>query len=135
MPRPRTSMTPKEQLSLLEARVTTAPAVPAIRAAVAEWRDGRYKGASATSRLLLNYWFKTDHRLPDGSMFRYHDAQRAALETLIYVSEVAGITRHRQLLERFAPNVPGIHILQYDEFSRFCIKMATGSGKTKAMAL
>ena len=43
--------------------------------------------------------------------------------------------RHRDLLERFAPNVPGIHVLQYDEFARYCVKMATGSGKTKVMAL
>jgi len=85
--------------------------------------------------LLLNYWFDTDHRLPNGSAFRYHDAQQEAIETLIYVTEIAGISRHRELLERFAPNVPGIHILQYDEFPRLCIKMATGSGKTKVMAL
>src|SRR5712691_12360732 len=133
MPHPRSSA--PAQLSLLEARVTTAPAVPAIRAAVAEWRGEHYKGASKTSRLLLNYWFSTDHRLPNGSRFRYHHAQREAIETLIYVSEVAGIKRHRELLERFAPNVPGIHVLQYDDFARFCIKMATGSGKTKAIAL
>src|SRR5258708_39812790 len=118
-----------EQPGLLEARVTTAPCVPAIRRAVMEWRGERYKGATKTSRLLLNYWFGTDHRLPNGSRFRYHDAQREAIETPIYVSEVAGITRHRGLLERFAPNVPGIHVLQYDEFPRFAIKMATGSGK------
>ena len=133
MPRRRPSEI--EQPSLLEARVTTAPCVPAIRRAVVEWRSARYKGATKTSRVLLNYWFGTDHRLPNGSRFRYHDAQREAIETLIYVSEVAGITRHRELLERFAPNVPGIHVLQYDEFPRFAIKMATGSGKTKAMAL
>jgi len=131
----RRRSSPTAQLSLLEARVTTAPCVPAIRAAVSDWRDERYKGSSKTSRLLLNYWFRTDHRLANGSRFRYHDAQRDAIETLIYVSEVAGIKRHRELLEKFAPNVPGIHVLQYDEFARFCIKMATGSGKTKAVAL
>ena len=31
--------------------------------------------------------------------------------------------------------MPGIHVLQYDDFARYAIKMATGSGKTKVMAL
>jgi type III restriction enzyme len=124
-----------EQANLLEARVSTAPCVPAVRKAVADWRVSRYKGATATSRLLLNYWFYTDHRMRTGGRFRYHDSQREAIETLVYVYEVAQIRRHRDLLERFAPNVPGIHVLQHDEFPRFCIKMATGSGKTKVIAL
>jgi len=124
-----------EELGLLEARVTTAPCVPAIRKAVADWRAKRYKGASDTSRLLLNHWFAVEHRLPNGSRFEYHQAQRDAMETLIYIYEVAGIRRHRDLLERFAGNVPGIHVLQYDLFPRFGIKMATGSGKTKVIAL
>jgi len=124
-----------EQPSLLEARVTTAPAVPAIRKAVSDWRKDHYAGATETSRLLLNHWFATDHRLPNRTLFRYHDSQREAIESLIYVTEVAKIRRHKELLERFAPNVPGIHVLQHDLFPRFCIKMATGSGKTKVIAL
>ena len=28
-----------------------------------------------------------------------------------------------------------LRLLQYDDFARYCIKMATGSGKTKVMAL
>jgi len=121
--------------NLLEARVTTAPCVPALRKALIAWRRERYKGATNTSRLLLNYWFHTDHRLRSGGGFRYHDAQREAIETLVYVYEVEQVRRHRDLLERFAPNVPGIHVLQHDEFPRYCIKMATGSGKTKVIAL
>jgi type III restriction enzyme len=132
---PRKQKPVGEQANLLEARVTTAPAVPALRKAVAEWRVSRYKGATSTSRQLLNYWFFTDHRLRTGGRFRYHDAQREAIETLIYVYEVAQVRRHRDLLERFAPNVPGIHVLQYDDFPRYCIKMATGTGKTKVIAL
>jgi type III restriction enzyme len=124
-----------DEPSLLEARVTTAPCVPAIRKAVAAWRVARYKGATSTSRLLLNYWFHTDHRLRNRAPFRYHDSQREAIETLVYIYEVAQTRRHRDLLQRFAPNIPGIHVLQYDDFPRYCIKMATGSGKTKVIAL
>src|SRR5579883_738944 len=124
-----------EQLSLLDARVKTAPCVPAIRQAVADWRDRGYRGISDTTRLLLNYWFRTDHRLPNGRAFRYHGSQRAAMETLIYLYEVAGIRRHKALLETFAANAPSLRLLQYDDFARYGIKMATGSGKTKVMAL
>ncbi len=121
-------------MDLLRARVTTAPCVPPIRKAVAEWRKDKYKGATATTKTLFNYWFGTDHRLPGGRSFQYYSAQREALETLVWLYEVQGVRRHRDLIERFA-QVPGIHVLQYDDFARYAIKMATGSGKTKVMAL
>jgi type III restriction enzyme len=134
VPRKRTSIA-LEQENLLQARVTTAPCVPAIRKAVAEWRDAKYVGATDTSRLLLSHWFLADHRSSEGRWFRYHDSQRESIETLIYLYEVAKVRRHAELLERFAPNVSGIHVLQYDNFARYAVKMATGSGKTKVMAL
>lgn len=105
-----------------------------IRKAVDEWRKEKYKGATATTKTLLNYWFATDHRLTDGRPFQYYPAQREAVETLVWLYEVQGIRRHRDLIERFA-KVPGIHVLQYDDYARYAIKMATGSGKTKVMAL
>jgi type III restriction enzyme len=133
VPRKRSAATGGQQ-SLLEARVTTAVCVPAIRKAVSEWRDQRYKGATDTTKLLLNYWFATDHRLPNGGTFAYYPAQQEAIETLVYIYEVERIRRHRDLVERFA-TVPGIHVLQHDDFARYAIKMATGSGKTKVMSL
>jgi type III restriction enzyme len=123
------------QKSLLEARVTTAACVPAIRKAVEEWRDANYKGSSDTSRLLLRHWFATDHRTPSGRAFRYYDSQREAVETVVYLYEVVGVRSHADLLQQFAPNIPGIHVLQYDDFARYAVKMATGSGKTKVMSL
>jgi type III restriction enzyme len=108
--------------------------VPPIRKAVAEWRSRKYKGATDTSKLLLNHWFATDHRVPGGGSFAYYPAQRDAIETLVYLFEVERIRRHRDLVERYA-TVPGIHVLQYDDFARYAIKMATGSGKTKVMSL
>jgi type III restriction enzyme len=123
-----------EQGELLTARVTTAPCVPEIRKAVREWRHAKYKGATDTTKTLFDFWFETDHRLPDGGFFQYYYAQREALETLVWLYEVQQVRRHRDLVERFA-KVPGIHVLQYDDFARYAIKMATGSGKTKVMAL
>jgi type III restriction enzyme len=129
-------MSPKNlaQASLLDVKVTTAPCVPMIRDAVEKWR-GKYKGTTEATRLLLNYWFHTDHRSKDGSFFRYHHSQRQAIETLVYLFEVVKIRRHKDLLETFASQYPGSRLLQYDDFARYCVKMATGSGKTKVMAL
>lgn len=131
----RRTKVPDAQLSLLEPLIRTAPCVPAIRRAVDDWRSRGYRGATDTTRILLNYWFKTDHRLPNGRAFVYHDSQRWAIETLIYLYEAAGVRRHKDLVERFAAANPDLRLLQYDDFARYCIKMATGSGKTKVMSL
>jgi type III restriction enzyme len=136
MPRKRRKKTNADQLGLLEARVATAPLVPVpgIREKVKAWREGQYPGISDTTRILLNYWFYTDHRLPNGRKFAYYYSQREAVETLIYLYEVAKVRRHKNLVEGFATR-SDLHLLQYDDFARYCVKMATGSGKTKAMCL
>src|ERR1019366_10070507 len=100
MPRKRKSDV--DQLGLLEARVSTAPCVPGIREKVKVWRDGGYKGATDTTRLLLNHWFCNDHRLPNGRRFQYNYSQPEAVETLIYLYEVANLRRHKSLVETFA---------------------------------
>ena len=123
-----------DQLGLLEARVATAPLAPDIREKVKAWREGDYKGVSETTRVLLNYWFYTDHRLPNGRKFAYHYFQREAIETLIYLYEAAKVRRHKSLVETFATR-SDLRLLQYDDFARYCVKMATGSGKTKVMSL
>jgi type III restriction enzyme len=122
------------QEDLFKAKVTTAACVPSVREGVEAWRASGYDGATDTTKLLLNYWFLTDHRLPGGRTFRYYEAQRQAIETLIWLYEVVEARSHRDLIERFA-TTSGLHVLQYDNFARYAIKMATGSGKTKVMAL
>ena len=123
-----------DQLGLLEARVATAPLVPGIREKVKAWREDGYNGISDTTRILLNYWFYTDHRLPNGRKFAYHYFQREAVETLIYLYEVTKVRRHKNLVETFATR-SNLRLLQYDDFGRYCVKMATGSGKTKVISL
>lgn len=132
---PHKKKSSKKQLNLLEPEFKTAPCVPAIKLAVDKWRDAGYKGVTETTRTLLNYWFKTDHRLPDGRRFFYFEAQRNSIETLIYLYEVARIRRHKNLIEEFAGSNKDLRLLQYDDFARYCLKMATGSGKTKVMSL
>ena len=125
------------QMSFLENYGKTAPAVPAISHAVGEWRDDDYPGATETSRTLLNFWFRTDHKLATGDKFEYYAAQRVAIESLIYVFEVAKTRRQFDLYERFIPADLGSQLRLPDEalFARYCTKMATGSGKTKVMTL
>src|ERR1700732_1029758 len=64
--------------------------VPKIRAAVAAWRNGGYQGASEVSRQLFRYWFDEDHEVAGfGVPFRYYFGQREAIETLVWLVEVA----------------------------------------------
>ncbi len=127
--------TSQPNLFNIRERLSTAPCVPAIRNAVEAWREGGYKGVTKTTRELLNYWFFTDHKLPNGSVFSYYLSQREAIETLIYVYEVEKIRSRKQLLEKFAISGAELRLPHHDDFARFCIKMATGSGKTKVMSL
>jgi type III restriction enzyme len=124
------------QGDLLQAGGATAPAVPLIREAVASWKAGNYRGISDTTRCLLTHWFPADgHRMRGSTRaFRYHPFQREAIETLIYLYEVEEIRRQKTLLETFVRR-PDIQLLQHDDFARYCLKMATGSGKTKVISL
>ncbi|HRR83176.1 MAG TPA: DEAD/DEAH box helicase family protein [Planctomycetota bacterium] len=122
--------------------LTMAPCVAGIRAEVTRWRERNYEGITGTTRTLLNHWFLADHRLPDGRKFAYHPFQREAIETLIYLYEVKGARRQKALLESYAAGDAGhggpahsLRLLRYDDFARYCVKMATGTGKTKVMAL
>lgn len=55
------------------------PLVAKLRKLVEEWRNSGYEGASATSKALLRWWFKTDHPMynADGEeyLFQYYFAQ------------------------------------------------------------
>ena len=136
MPRRKQIVSPA-QTSFLENYGRTAPAVPAISRAVQEWRNEGYKGATETSKTLLNHWFHTDHKLASGKPFEYFAAQQTAMESLIYVFEIAKIRNLRQLYQQFIPAdlAPDIRLPPYDPFARYCTKMATGTGKTKVMSL
>lgn len=116
-------------------KLKTAICVPAIREAVRAWKAKSYPGITDTTRELFNYWFYTDHKRADGRRFKYHNAQQEAMETLVYVHEVAGIRNRKELYTQFAYQSSELRIPAYDEFARYAIKMATGSGKTKVMAM
>ena len=130
MPRRRAGVDQTPDMFNLEDRLNTAVCVPAIRAEFKKWRDGGYQGVTATTSELLNFWFSSDHQLADGQTFKFHDAQRDAIETLIYVFEVVKVRTRTELLEKYASNVPDLRLPPHDAFARYCLKMATGSGKT-----
>ena len=137
MPRKKKQPANPTQTELLDitARLKTGVCVPALREAVKAWKAGGYKGVTDTTRLLLNHWFQTDHKLPTGRPFKYHPSQQEAIETLVFVWEYEKVRSRKALLERYATASPDLRLPPYDDFARYCIKMATGSGKTKVMAL
>lgn len=125
------------QLNLIDIgdQLRTAVCVPAIRREVDNWRRDNYRGVTTTSQELLNFWFRTDHTLADRTPFRFHVAQREAIETLIYLYEVKQVHTRTALLETYAANIGTIRLPPYDDFTRYAVKMATGSGKTLVMSM
>ncbi len=114
------------------------PLVAELRKQVKVWRDKNYDGGSETSKALLTWWFKEEHTLynQDGSTynFRYYFSQREALETVVWLYDVAKV-RDKHHLMRY--NSSGILSAQMftEDWLRFVVKMATGAGKTKVMSL
>lgn len=140
--------------------------VSKIRAAVDTWRENGYPGASDISRRLFEYWFEEDHEVAGFSVpFRYHFCQREAIETLVWLVEIAGQRDAKELINaygeifqkdmfsksiefqttmqgtrqviRYVPELDrdGVQDLPPENLRRFAFKMATGSGKTWVMAM
>ncbi len=109
------------------------PLVYKIRTAVYNWRNNNYKGASQTSKSLLNFWFNQKHFIGQ-TEFRFFFSQREAIESIIYLYEVARARDKYELLKFDASG--RVSAGMFDEsWARYVIKMATGTGKTKVMAL
>lgn len=114
------------------------PLVHKIRKEIKNWRDSNYAGASDTSKSLLNWWFNTEHIVPksDGTMveFKYYFAQMEAVETIIYLYEVAKVKDKYDLIKYDSSGAVSTGMFD-EEWLRLVVKMATGSGKTKVMSL
>lgn len=114
------------------------PLVHKIRNEVKDWRDNHYEGVSLTSKALLHWWFGTEHIVPasDGTMsaFRYYYAQQEAIETVIYLYEVAQVKDKYDLIKYDSSGAVSTGMFDED-WLRLVLKMATGSGKTKVMSL
>ena len=114
------------------------PLVHQLRRKVKAWRDDNYKGASDTSISLLNWWFNAEHLLvkADGMMekFEYYFAQREAVETVVYLYDAVKVKDKYDLLRYDSSGAVSAGMFD-EEWKRFVIKMATGSGKTKVLSL
>jgi type III restriction enzyme len=114
------------------------PLVTTLRKKVKEWRELGYEGASATSLALLRWWFQREHPMQatDGTTydFQYYFAQREAVETIIYLHEIANVKDKYDLL-RFDSSGAVSAGMFTESWKRFVVKMATGSGKTKVLSL
>jgi type III restriction enzyme len=116
------------------------PLVNKIRREVKTWRENQYKGASATSKALLNWWFpitsspSSKGRWVGDDGFQYYFAQRESVETVIYLYEVAKVKDKYDLMRYDSSGA--VSTGMFDEgWLRLVVKMATGSGKTKVMSL
>ena len=96
-----------------------------IRERVRRWRQGGYEGTTSVTKTLLQHWSDTDAQREKKPFF----AQREAIETLIWLREVARrVTPERRSIEERSRAVN-------DGIVRYCCKMATGSGKTAVMGM
>ncbi|MGR3175019.1 MAG: DEAD/DEAH box helicase family protein [Candidatus Scalindua sp.] len=114
------------------------PLVATLRKEVKKWRNSNYDGASNTSKALLNWWFNTEHPIPqeDGTdfYFQYYFGQRESVETVIYLYEVVEVKDKYDLLRFDSSGIVSTGMFP-ESWRRFVIKMATGSGKTKVLSL
>ena len=127
----------KEELPDLEYAKLLPPLVDKLRREVAQWRSDNYEGVSQTSRALLRWWFQMEHPIETSEEminFQYYFAQREAIETVVYLYEKAEVRNKNDLIRYDSSG--GVSLGMFpEEWLRFVIKMATGSGKTKVMSL
>ncbi len=110
------------------------PLVEKIRQAVYEWRLNKYKGATETSKQLLNFWFEQKHDKTVYDIQQYFFLQREAIESIIYMYEVAKALDKYEMM-RFDSSERITTGMFPENWTRYVIKAATGSGKTKIMVL
>lgn len=109
------------------------PLVYKIRQAVFEWRNNNYDGASETTKTLLNFWFNKEHLIGQ-SKFQFFFSQREAIESIVYLYEVA--KAHDKINYPLYDSSKRVSNGMFAEtWTRYMVKMATGAGKTKVMGL
>ncbi len=111
------------------------PLAAALEGEVKAWADQGWQGVTQTTYELLAYWFNRGEETDE----KFHDCQRRAIETIIYCHEVLGIETLKDAFERFAPEALAASAALSEEvqnlpFAKYCLKMATGTGKTWILA-
>ncbi len=102
-----------------------------IRKEVINWRELEYKDATRITRELLNYWFNNPIRSR-----KLFFAQREAIETTIWLNEIASRSNNGQfILNRLEANQSINELERKYNLPRIAFKIATGGGKTVVMAM
>lgn len=91
-----------------------------IRPRIKKWREDGYPGVTGITKRLLHHWQDPEERKDR----RFFFCQLEAIETLIWLTEAPDA-------DKTGIDIPS----DGGEFSRWCNKMATGSGKTIVMAM
>ncbi len=102
---------------------------------VGAWVDQGWPGVTKTTLELFNYWFNRGEDTEE----RFYNAQKRAIETIVYCHEILQTHTLNELFERVAPEVIYEHLPLKQEvetisFPKYALKMATGSGKTWVLA-
>jgi len=111
---------PDGQLRITDT-VTPLALVNMLRAKTRSWRDEGYPGATSMTKKLFEYWFNED-RIAENT--RPFFCQQEAVETIAFLTEARSDLRQ------------GIEVpVSGEAYTRWAVKMATGTGKTMVMAL
>ncbi|MFA4828696.1 MAG: DEAD/DEAH box helicase family protein [Thermodesulfovibrionales bacterium] len=94
--------------------------VNTIRPRIKKWREQGYTGVTGITKRLLQHWQDPEERKDK----RFFFCQLEAIETLIWLTEAPEA-------DKTGIAIPG----DGGDFSRWCSKMATGSGKTIVMSM
>ncbi|WP_317370683.1 DEAD/DEAH box helicase family protein [Helicobacter canis] len=92
-----------------------------------------WESVSPVTSRLLHFWFDEEYR--EQRECNFHKGQEQAIKNMIYLYEVARVESVAQMYQRFYPEAMGgiLNELAESSFVKFCIKMATGTGKTWVM--
>ncbi len=123
----------KEVFAFNEAAASYGPhLINLVRREVGQWRAAGYPEATRVTRELLAYWFPD---LEDSPVKKLFFAQREAVETAIWLNEVAGRSNAgTHLLNELRAGQQSVSDNAEDHLPRIAFKMATGTGKTVVMA-
>ena len=107
----------------------------ALKGEVDAWVKEGWHGVTQTTYQLLHYWFDRGEETEN----QFYPAQQRAIETIIYCHEILQAKSLGELFENIAPEYVHSSKPVYDEvmnipFSKYCFKMATGTGKTYILA-
>ena len=101
-----------------------------LRREVGAWRQAKYPQTTRITRELLQFWFLNPERDMTQSLFF---AQREAIETAIWLNEVAEKSNVGQHILRQLEEAQKVSASPENNLPRIAFKMATGSGKTVVM--